>query len=173
MKNNTPQPTYLKDYQPPYWDFFQVNLLFELGENTAVTAEYHLRYRDGKINKLENFREDLVLYGKDLDLDYLSINEKKLNSSEFKIEDEKLTIPVCTEDLVLKVKTRISPFDNTQLEGLYQSGEILCTQCEPEGFRKIIYSPDRPDIMMKYITRIEADKEKYPVLLANGNLLES
>ncbi|MGM0596611.1 MAG: aminopeptidase N [Myxococcota bacterium] len=172
MKNNPPQPIYLKDYQPPQWDFTRVKLLFELGKSTAVTAEYHIRYRNEKNEKKGEFREKLVLYGKDLELDYLSVNGKRLNSTEFRLEGEKLTIPVQVESLVLVVKTKIYPFKNTQLEGLYQSGEILCTQCEPEGFRKIVYSPDRPDIMMKYTTRIEADKDKYPVLLANGNLLE-
>jgi len=115
----------------------------------------------------------LVLDGADLVLKSLVLDAKPLASSDYTLGAESLTIPRVSERFVLEVETEIRPQDNTSLEGLYKSSGNFCTQCEAEGFRKIIYFLDRPDVMARYTTSIVADKARYPVLLSNGNLVET
>ncbi|MFT4021493.1 MAG: aminopeptidase N, partial [Acinetobacter sp.] len=115
---------------------------------------------------------DLVLLGRDLQLQSLIVNGQTLPDRDFRIDDEQLTITNAPDDAVIQTKVVIHPENNTMLEGLYKAGDLFVTQNEPEGFRKITFYPDRPDVLSVFTTRVEADK-KYPVLLANGNLLET
>ncbi len=112
----------------------------------------------------------LVLQGNQIKLISISINGKELKSEEYDISGNKLTIDINqSSEFELKIKSQIYPFRNTSLEGLYLSSGMLTTQCEAEGFRRICYHPDRPDVLSKYTVRIQADKDLYPILLSNGN----
>ena len=112
----------------------------------------------------------LVLKGSCINLLSISINDSELNFNEFKLSEHELIIlKTPFSKFKLNIKSKIDPFKNTSLEGLYLSSGLLTTQCEAEGFRRISYHPDRPDVLSKYSVRIEADKFLYPVLLSNGN----
>ena len=112
----------------------------------------------------------LILKGNQIKLLSISIDGRELESEEYIISDNELVIDSFPQsEFVLKIKSRIDPFSNTSLEGLYLSSGILTTQCEAEGFRSICYHPDRPDVLSRYTVRIEADKLSYPILLSNGN----
>ena len=116
---------------------------------------------------------DLVLLGRDLELKSISLNGQVLNASDYTLDSEQLVIHNAPNEVILETSVIIHPESNTQLEGLYQAAsDLYVTQNEPEGFRKITFYPDRPDVLGVFTTRVEADK-KYPVLLANGNLLET
>ena len=112
----------------------------------------------------------LVLKGNQIKLLSISINGKELNFSEYSISEKSLIInsPPISE-FELKIRSQIDPFRNTSLEGLYLSSGMLTTQCEAEGFRRICFHPDRPDVLSRYTVRIEADRTLYPILLSNGN----
>ena len=165
-----PVTKYLKDYRPPDYLIDTVFLDFQLGEaNTEVEARLSIRRNpdagDGPA--------PLVLDGVDLTLLALCMNGQRLPEPCYTVEAESLTIHEVPERFTLEIITRIQPETNTALEGLYVSNHIFCTQCEAEGFRKITYFLDRPDVMARYRTRIEGDKAAYPVLLANGNKVAS
>ncbi len=167
--DSTPNTIYLKDYtQPQYW-IDSVNLHFELGEEeTRVRSEMEVR-RNNDVDGAHF----LELNGEQLVLCSLRINNKELSDGEFSVTDETLWIADVPEKFTLQIETIIKPQLNTSLEGLYKSSGNFCTQCEAQGFRKITYYLDRPDVMAKFTTTIVADKEKYPVLLSNGNPLDS
>lgn len=165
MKDTTPNTIYLKDYkQPQYW-IDSINLHFELGEEeTRVVSEMEVRRNidlDGPTI--------LELDGEGLVLGSVLINEKALSDGQFSVTSEGLWIPDVPEQFILQIETFIKPQLNTSLEGLYKSSGNFCTQCEAQGFRKITYYLDRPDVMAKFTTTIVADKNQYPVLLSNGN----
>ncbi|MBF0297114.1 MAG: aminopeptidase N [Oligoflexia bacterium] len=165
---SNPQSIYLKDYKPPEYLIPKVDLCFELDENKTLV---HARLKIVKNNK--NNRP-LILNGQNLKLQKISLNGKKLNESKYKIDNEKLIIdsknlPLNKSKFILETITEIDPSNNKTLEGLYKSGNIFCTQNEPEGMRKITYFIDRPDIMSSFTTMIIANKELYPILLSNGN----
>ncbi|MCF7529741.1 aminopeptidase N [Neisseria lisongii] len=150
---------YLKDYQTPAYQISETSLHFDIQDSqTVVTATLQIEpQRSG---------EALVLDGS-AELLSLKINGE---AAEYCLADEKLTVEnVPNEPFCVEVQTRILPEANKSLMGLYASGGNLFTQCEPEGFRKITYYADRPDVMAKFTTTIEADKTRYPVLLSNGN----
>ncbi len=154
---------YLKDYQAPAYHIRQTDLRFEIGEpDTIVKARMVvLPKQAGAV---------LVLNGS---AELLSLKIDGEAVTDYVLADEALTVNnVPSESFVLEVKTRILPYDNKSLMGLYGSGGNLYTQCEPEGFRKITYYPDRPDVMSKFTTTIVADKKRYPVLLSNGNKID-
>ncbi|MDE0006962.1 MAG: M1 family aminopeptidase, partial [Gammaproteobacteria bacterium] len=130
---------------------------------TTVTSELAIERRS---------EGDLVLNGADLELLSLGIDGRQLGGNEYRIDGETLTLFDVPERCTLSVITRIHPETNTALEGLYRSRSMYCTQCEAEGFRKITWFPDRPDVLSRYTTTIEADAATCPVLLAGGNLLE-
>ena len=154
---------YLKEYKKPSFSIESVNLIFELGEEeTLVTNSM-------KINKEDKQEKHLRLDSVDLELIELYLNDIELHESRYIIEDESLSILNVPTSFTLKVVNKIYPDNNTELEGLYKSGSIFCTQNEPEGFRRITPYLDRPDIMSVFTTTIIADKERYPVLLSNGN----
>jgi aminopeptidase N len=165
MRTDTPQTIYLKDYSPSPYKISHVDLNFDLHEGYAiVTAKT-------KIHAEPHTREDLFLHGESLELMEITIDGAPVEG--YHITEKGMTIPCPHKtDFTLEIKTRIHPETNTRLEGLYKSGGTYCTQCEAEGFRRITYYLDRPDIMATFTTRLEAGKEHYPVLLSNGNRLD-
>ena len=130
------------------------------------------------ISELQLIKENIstnqiLLKGKDIEINNIYLNDIKLNKNLFcKREDELLIKNINNKESNLIIETSIIPKENISLLGMYESNGIITTQCEAEGFRKICFHPDRPDILSKYTVRIEADKEKYPVLLSNGNLIK-
>uniref|UniRef100_A0A3N7EWU6 Uncharacterized protein n=1 Tax=Populus trichocarpa TaxID=3694 RepID=A0A3N7EWU6_POPTR len=165
-KMDTPKEIFLKDHKLPDYYFDSVDLNFLLGEEkTIVSSKITVFPRvDGS--------SPLVLDGADLKLLSVKVNGEELKNGDYHLDSRHLTIPSPPSGtFMLEIVTEIYPQKNTSLEGLYKSSGNFCTQCEAEGFRKITFYQDRPDIMAKYTVRIEADKSLYPVLLSNGNLL--
>ncbi|MBI2398493.1 MAG: aminopeptidase N [Xanthomonadales bacterium] len=163
MANDT--PIRLCDYRPPAWRVRDVALRFELDfAATRVFAtlalERHPQRDDG---------EPLRLQGEDLDTQVLRLDGRALAAADYRIDGDQLEIPGASSPCVLESEVLIHPERNTRLEGLYRSGPFLTTQCEAEGFRRITWFIDRPDVMACYRVRLEADRERFPVLLANGN----
>ena len=154
---------YLKDYKESNFKINSVELLFELfEEHTFVTNTMQIE----TVNLSEN---TLELDSVELELEVLFINNIEVERDAYLYEDNKLQMFNLPKSFTLKIKNRIYPQNNTELEGLYKSGNMFCTQNEPEGFRKITPYLDRPDVMSVFTTTIVANKEKYPVLLSNGN----
>ena len=168
MRTDTAQPIRLKDYRPPDWLVDTVSLEVRLHPTEArVRATLALRPNPNSAPA------PLVLNGGGLSLTSLKLDGISLNAENYVATPESLTIAQPpNEPFKLEVETAVDPSANTQLSGLYRSNDTYCTQCEAEGFRRITYFPDRPDVMAVYTTRIEADKAEAPVLLANGNLVE-
>ncbi len=167
-----PLTTRLEDYCPPAWLAPQTELLFELGEDeTRVTATTTYS-RAADAGESAN---SLVLDGTQLSLETVILDGAELEPSEYERTDHALTIelPAELDQFVLQVVTILQPQNNTTLEGLYRSGGVFCTQMEAQGFRRVTYFQDRPDVMSEYIATLVADKLAYPTLLANGNLLDS
>jgi aminopeptidase N len=178
MRDAQSKTTYLKDYQAPAFLIEDTQLHFELGEqSTRVSSK--LTMRRNPIFADHNACP-LILDGQDMVLEKITIDGVILSEANYSIEEESLTIhhlpPTVDEngsDFILECVTLIKPQENTSLEGLYKSKKMFCTQCEAEGFRKITYYLDRPDVMSKFTTTIVADKSRYPVLLSNGNAIAS
>ena len=114
---------------------------------------------------------DLRLDGEELVLEGVAVDGRELSGNEYRVDDESLTIFEAPARCTVTVRTRIEPERNTILEGLYKSGGMYCTQCEAQGFRRMVYYPDRPDVLSRFTTSITADATAYPVLLSNGNLV--
>ncbi|MFY0677244.1 MAG: aminopeptidase N [Neptuniibacter sp.] len=165
-----PQVIYLKDYKVPSYVIESTSLNFQLFEDeTLVTTELVVK----RNTECQEQNPVLELYGhEDVELCQITIDGKELSADQYQREGEILTIPSLPESYTLRSVSRIHPETNTALEGLYKSDGMFCTQCEAEGFRRITFFPDRPDVMSIYRTTIEADKERYPVLLSNGNLVD-
>lgn len=162
-----PQTIYLKDYQAPAFAVDSVKLSFELGE------EHTIVHCTSQMKALVA-GEPLVLDGIGLELVAITLNGEALRADDhYTVSDEYLNIHVVPDSFELVITTKIKPQENTTLEGLYQSSGNFCTQCEADGFRHITYFLDRPDVMTTYTTEIIGDKTKYPVLLSNGNLIET
>ncbi len=165
-----PEPIRLEDYRPPDWLVDRVELDFALGEAaTEVTARLAVRRNPDA----EAGMRPLVLDGQELELLGLEVDGLPLGANRYARDDDHLTLHDLPDACSVLTRVRIEPERNTALEGLYVSNGVFCTQCEPEGFRKITYFPDRPDVMARYRVRIAADRERYPVLLANGNPIEA
>ncbi len=161
----TPRTVRLADYQPPPFLVDRVELNFELdAAATRVTSLLKLR-RNPAAPKDAPLRLD----GEALTLLHLARDGEKLGDNQYHIEDGALIVPNMPDECELAVETRISPKDNTALTGLYVSNGSFFTQCEAEGFRRITYFPDRPDVMARYTVTITADKARVPVMLSNGN----
>ncbi len=175
MRDSQARTIYLKDYRPPAFLVEQTDLRFELFEEHAlVIATLTLRRNEAEYDDSQD--EALVLQGQHLVLERLCLGGRQLPESDYLVDSETLTIPAVKEllggswsDFTLTCQTRIEPQNNTALEGLYRSGDMFCTQCEAEGFRRITYYLDRPDVMSVFTTTIVAERDKYPVLLSNGN----
>jgi len=156
---------YRRDYKAYPWNVKHLNLQFEIGaDTTVVRAEMVFEIKDESTGP-----RSIVLNGSDLQLVSMTLNEQPLTPRDYNIDGETLTIPDAPGYSVLKTEVRIHPASNTALEGLYLSGGFLLTQCEAQGFRKITWFPDRPDVMTTYRVTLEADKSRFPVLLSNGN----
>jgi len=168
MREGSPHaPVRLTDYQPPAYLLDAVDLHFQLDPGrTRVRAELSLRPNPAAGEP----GAPLVLHGQELELLRLELDGEALTRAAFSVDAERLVIPEVPDGaFTIVVETATRPEANTALEGLYTSGGKLCTQCEPEGFRRITYFPDRPDVLACYTVTLEADRASYPVLLANGN----
>ncbi|MEC7816231.1 MAG: aminopeptidase N [Pseudomonadota bacterium] len=169
MRTQQPQTIYLSDYQMPAFLVDHTDLRFELFEDGArVHSTLSLRRNPEE----GNVAQPLELNGDSLVLESVALNGETLSESAFENRGDKLVIANVPDTFELTVVTWIEPQNNTRLEGLYKSSGMFCTQCEAEGFRCITFYPDRPDVMARFRTRIEADRSKYPVLLSNGNPVE-
>jgi aminopeptidase N len=167
---NSPQTKYLKEYTPSHFDIEHIDLYFNLNEtHTDVRAIIKVE----RVKDMNNKQKALPLYGEDLKLISITMDGAELHPGDYRLTSEVLIINNVKTSFVLNIQTRIKPHENTSLSGLYVSNDIFCTQCEAEGFRRITYFLDRPDVMSPYTCTIEADKKKYPVLLSNGNLIQS
>ncbi|MFW2055204.1 aminopeptidase N [Acinetobacter haemolyticus] len=160
----TDQTIYLKDYQKPSFLVDSIHLDIQVYENHTIV--------DSTLVMKRQSAGSLILLGRDLELKSIQLNGQTLNSDQYELDSEQLVITDAPDEIILQIQVIIHPESNTQLEGLYKAGDLYVTQNEPEGFRKITFYPDRPDVLSVFTTRVEADK-KYPVLLANGNLLET
>ena len=167
-KEQQPKTIYLKDYKVPDYLIKTTDLRFEIFDGeTLVSAMLHLYRNPAATDKTT----DLILHGADLELVSIAIDGKILTETDYAFGEESLKIFNTPDEFKLLTITKIKPEANTSLEGLYRSRTMYCTQCEAEGFRKITYYLDRPDVMSEFTTTIVADK-KYPVLLSNGNLID-
>ncbi|PSS11393.1 Puromycin-sensitive aminopeptidase [Actinidia chinensis var. chinensis] len=165
---DAPKEIFLKDYKLPDYYFDTVDLKFSLGEEKTIVHSTIAVYP-----RVEGCTSPLALDGQDMKLISIKVNSKELKAEDYHLDSRHLTLSSPPSGkFMLEIVTEICPQKNTSLEGLYKSSGNFCTQCEAEGFRKITFYQDRPDIMAKYTCRIEADKLLYPVLLSNGNLIE-
>ncbi len=166
MRTEQPKVIHLKDYQAPAYLIDETHLTFELYEDrTLVHAQLVMRRNPEAGAGLP----PLELHGQDLELLSLSLNDRQLEAGDYQVGEETLTLQPDSERFVLDSSVVIHPETNTALEGLYKSGKMFCTQCEAEGFRKITWYLDRPDVMSIFTTTVSADKQRYPILLSNGN----
>lgn len=167
---NGPKTIYLKDYQVPVYLVDEIHLEFDLHDDYArVTSTMHIRHnRHTDVDKPQ-----LKLNGEELILESIKLNGQALTESQYTLSEQFLILRNLPEIFDLQITVKIFPQKNTALSGLYRSGKTFCTQCEPEGFRRITFFPDHPDILSRYTTKIIADAKQYPMLLSNGNLIES
>ncbi len=169
MKTETQKTICRKDYRPPVFQVERIEMGIDLDPSaTVVAARLHLNRQNPGALELD---------GESLELLQLSVDGRTLSPRAYGLaaigDKQTLTIADLPERCVLDIAVRISPYANTSLMGLYLSGGNFVTQCEAEGFRKITFFPDRPDIMARYTVMLRADRSRYPVLLSNGNLVES
>ncbi|MEG8203040.1 aminopeptidase N [Pseudomonas sp. 5FOS] len=170
MRTEQPQVIYLKDYQAPEYLIDETHLTFELFEDhTLVHAQLVMRRNPARGAGLP----PLELDGQQLELLRASLDDQELQPGEYQLDADSLTVQPKAERFTLDTSVKIHPESNTALEGLYKSGKMFCTQCEAEGFRKITYYLDRPDVMSTFTTTVIAEQHRYPVLLSNGNPIGS
>ncbi len=158
--------TFLKDYTPPDFLIDTVELVFKLDEDLT---QVNSRLKFIRNSTPENKNKPLVLQGENCELIFIKLNDRILSTQEYQLKDNELIILQVPDQFSLEIENRVKPKENTALSGLYVSRGIFCTQCEAEGFRRITYFLDRPDVLARYTTTIIADKTKYPILLSNGN----
>ncbi|QIK36863.1 aminopeptidase N [Caldichromatium japonicum] len=169
MSETSPQLIRLADYRPPEFLIDAVELCFELDpEHTEVSARLSIR-RNPAVGQANG---SLRLAGEGLELLALALDGQPLPPDAYRLDEQGLTLWQVPERFRLDSRVAIHPARNTALEGLYQSKDILCTQCEAEGFRRISFFLDRPDVLARYRTTLIADRKRFPVLLANGNPIE-
>ena len=170
MRTEQPKVIYLKDYQAPEYLIEETNLTFELYEDhTLVHAQLVMRRNPERGDGLP----PLVLDGQQLELLSVALDDQALEAGQYQLDENHLTLQPTANTFTVDSTVRIHPESNTALEGLYKSGKMFCTQCEAEGFRKITYYLDRPDVMSSFTTTLSAEQHKYPVLLSNGNPVAS
>ncbi|MDR8013718.1 aminopeptidase N [Ectopseudomonas guguanensis] len=170
MRTEQSKTVYLKDYQVPDYLIDETHLTFELFEDhSLVHAQLVMRRNPEAGAGLPK----LVLDGQLLELLELKLDDRELSAADYTLTDSHLTLQPTQERFVVDSSVRIHPESNTALEGLYKSGKMFCTQCEAEGFRKITFYLDRPDVMSKFTTTVSAEQHAYPVLLSNGNPIAS
>ena len=165
-----PQVKYLKDYKKPDFKIDSIDLIFDLDEDdTQVVSTLKI---SSDYDRSSGVRP-LVLDGNRLTFKYIKLNGRAMSPEDYAVTDQSLTVFNPPDEFTLEIGTQIHPKANTQLEGLYYSNGTLCTQNEPEGFRCITYYLDHPDVMSSFTTTLIADKKKYPILLSNGNPIET
>jgi aminopeptidase N len=158
---------HLKDYTPPAFLISDVVLEVHLEDEDQARVEARLtvhrnpKFPDGEV--------PLILDGDELELEWVKLDGRRLGKGQYRVDAERLTIPNVPQAFSLETSVRTRPRANTKLMGLYASKDGFFTQCEPEGFRRITFFADRPDVMARYTTTIHADRARYPVLLSNGN----
>ncbi|GEN25063.1 aminopeptidase N [Halomonas cupida] len=163
-----PQPIHLSDYRPPAHRVTRTELTFDLDPGaTRVKARLHLERHPER-----EAGEPLWLDGESLVLKSIAIDGQALDADEYEQSDNGLRVHRVPEQFILDTEVEIAPSENTALEGLYQSGGMYCTQCEAEGFRRITFYPDRPDVMATFTTTVIGGRDQEPVLLSNGNPVE-
>lgn len=164
---SAPRAIYLKDYRAPEFLIDTVELRFDLGEErTRVHAQLHMRRAATTADGVP-----LVLDGHGFELESVMLNGRALTGEDYVAEAGHLTLAQVPQNFVLDIVTLLRPQDNTSLEGLYKSSGNFCTQCEAQGFRKITYFLDRPDVLARYTVTISGEQARYPVLLSNGNCI--
>ena len=157
---------YLKDYKKPAFGIESVDLNFELGEAvTTVTSRLIIR----RLEMADS--APLILNGEQLQLISICLDGSRLTGLDYRLTEDQLIINKVPDHFILDITVQIKPQENTALSGLYKSNNIFCTQCEAQGFRRITYFFDKPDVLTCFTTTITADKARYPVLLSNGNLI--
>ncbi|MBY0316700.1 MAG: aminopeptidase N [Bdellovibrionales bacterium] len=165
-----PQIVHLKDYQPPAYLIPTVNIKFDLFEDETLVTSTLTVERAAKTAPKTPF----VLYGEDLELISIKSNGVPLDKEDYTLTEETLTIDKPTSlNFELEIKTRIFPQNNKSFSGLYKTKKIFCTQMEAQGFRRVTYFPDRPDVLSRYTTTVTAEKSKYPYLLSNGHCVKT
>ena len=172
IKNSDTAPStiFLKDYQPPMYLIEKVKLHFDLHETqTVVTSSLNVKLNEDN----KQHEKEFLLDGQNLELISVKIDGNALSSADYSTDSEKLVLTNIPDSCEVEIQTRINPEGNKALEGLYLSSGMFCTQCEAQGFRRITYFPDRPDVMSRYEVTLVGDKNKYPILLSNGNLMDS
>ncbi|ASK34232.1 aminopeptidase N [Alcanivorax sp. N3-2A] len=167
MRDGNPAAvTRLADYQPPAYLVEHTRLDVDIHDgHTVVSTELQLVRNPAR----QDQPEELVLNGDHLRLEALNLDGRALKQSEYQLQGGRLTIAGLPERCLLSTRVRIEPENNTALEGLYRSNGMYCTQCEAEGFRRITFFPDRPDVLSRFTTTVHADQQRYPLLLSNGN----
>lgn len=166
MKTDSQNKIQLSDYKPYPYYIPNLQLVFELEkERTIVSSKMRLELKSGFEES-----EKIILNGEGLEIISITRNGETLNENQYSYKDDLLIIEGGNR-VELAIKVAINPLKNTALSGLYVSSGRFCTQCEAEGFRRITFWPDRTDVMAHFFVRIQADKELYPTLLANGNLV--
>ncbi|MET0138063.1 MAG: M1 family aminopeptidase, partial [Sphingobium sp.] len=156
-----------EEYRPPDWLVPDVALVFDLAADaTQVTASLSV-IRNGAHDRPLRLDRDGIVPTR------VAVDGVQLSSDAYTVEDEALVIPLSGGAHIVETEVSLSPSANTKLMGLYASGGMLCTQCEAEGFRRITFFPDRPDVLSRYDVLLRADKTAYPILLANGDPVES
>ncbi|WP_122559261.1 aminopeptidase N [Pseudomonas viridiflava] len=170
MRTEQPTMIYLKDYQAPEYLIDETNLTFELfDDHSLVHAQLVMRRNPARGAGLP----PLVLDGQHLELLSVNLDDVELTAVDYQLTEDHLTLHPKAERFTVDSTVRIHPETNTALEGLYKSSGMFCTQCEAEGFRKITYYLDRPDVMSKFTTTVSAEKHSFPILLSNGNPVTS
>jgi aminopeptidase N len=171
MTTTRPKTTYLRDYKPCGFKIDHVSLEVDIFE-TFTQVRSHIKFH--KAPHTKSLPTHLELDGEKISLKSVKFNGETLPPQRFQVSSEKLVILNIEEDeFELEIINTIDPENNISCEGFYRSGEQYCTQCEPEGFRKITYFLDRPDVMAPFRTRLSSDKKRFPYLLSNGNRIKS
>lgn len=166
MRTEQPKMIYLKDYQAPDYLIDETHLTFELfDDHSLVHAQLVMRRNPARGAGLP----PLVLDGEQMQLLSVKLDDSDLSGDDYQLAADSLTLQPRSETFTVDTSVRIHPETNTALEGLYKSSGMFCTQCEAEGFRKITYYLDRPDVMSRFTTTLIADQKQYPILLSNGN----
>ena len=167
MRTDIPQAIHRKDYTPPSYLVDTVEIAFDLApEATRVSSRMTIRRHPDAVH------DTLVLHGEELTLVQIRVDGKILGKKSYRVTGQTLELPNLPAIAVLELETITHPVKNTTLSGLYVSNGNFFTQCEAEGFRRITYFPDRPDVMAKFTVMLRADKNQYPILLSNGNLID-
>lgn len=163
----TSKTIYLKDYSVPNFLVESLDLNFDLFEDETIVTSSASYYKNPESDQ----DNTLVLNGEEQEIVSIIVNGEDF--SDYNSDKQTLTLNNLPDKCEIHITTKIHPELNTQLEGLYKSGGKFTTQCESQGFRKITYYMDRPDVMTVFSTRITADKSLYPILLSNGNKIDS